>query len=180
MLIKPDKSSLLVVDIQEKLAPAMSDIEGVVENTSILLQAAKRLSIPCLVSEQYPQGLGKTLESLQELFDDTARVDKVNFSCMGDEGFAKRFGALNKQQAVIVGIEAHVCVLQTAMDLLAENVQVFVVADATSSRKPESHSMALHRLSGAGAEIVTTEMVLFEWMGKAGTPEFKDLSKLIK
>lgn len=180
MLIKADKSSLLVIDVQEKLAPAMSDLESVVDNTAILLQAAVRLSVPYLVSEQYPKGLGRTLDSIGSLMDPTTLVEKVSFSCMGDDGFATRFRMMGKEQAVIVGIEAHVCVLQTAMDLLSENVQVFVVADATSSRKPESHAMALHRLSGAGAEIVTTEMVLFEWMGQAGTPEFKELSKLIK
>ncbi len=179
MLIKAERSSLLVVDVQEKLAPAMSDIDRVVENTSILMRAASRLSVPQLVSEQYPKGLGATLASLCELSDGEA-APKMSFSCMGDSAFESRFNALGRNQAVIAGIEAHVCVLQTAMDLLDRNMQVFVVADATSSRSPDSHSMALHRLSGAGAGIVTTEMVLFEWLGQAGTPEFKELSKLIK
>ena len=99
---------------------------------------------------------------------------------MGDENFASLFNAQGRNQAVIAGIEAHVCVLQTAMDLIGQGVQVFVVADATSSRSPDNHSMALQRLSGAGASIVTTEMVVFEWLGQAGTQEFKELSKLIK
>jgi isochorismate hydrolase len=179
MLIKADRSALLVIDIQDKLAPAMNNIEGVVENTSILMRAAARLKVPQLVSEQYPQGLGATIEPLAELGIGEVAT-KMTFSCMADAYYGPRFKALDRGQAVIVGIEAHVCVLQTAMDLLAENVQVFVVADATTARSPDNHSMALHRLSGAGAEIVTTEMVLFEWLGQAGTPEFKDISKFIK
>jgi len=176
MLIKAETSSLLVIDIQEKLAPAMSDLDRVVENVSILKQAASRLSIPQLTSEQYPEGLGGTMQGL----DDGEAVRKMSFSCMADDGYASHFNALNRNQAVIVGMEAHVCVLQTAMDLLGRDVQVFVVADATTSRKPDNHAMAMQRLSGAGAQIVTTEMVLFEWLGQAGTDEFKDLSKLIK
>ncbi|NQU55851.1 MAG: hydrolase [Rhodospirillales bacterium] len=179
MLIKADRSVLLVIDIQDKLAPAMNNIEGVVENTSILMRAASRLSIPQLVSEQYPQGLGATIEPVAELSSDAA-VAKVTFSCMADTDYVSRFDSLGRDQAVIAGIEAHVCVLQTAMDLLARDVQVFVLADATTSRTPDNHAMALHRLGGAGVEIVTTEMVLFEWLGQAGTPEFKDISKLIK
>jgi len=179
MLIKADRSALLVIDVQDKLAPAMNNIEAVVENTSILMRAATRLQVPLLVSEQYPQGLGATIEPLAELNDGEA-LAKVAFSGMADGAYAARFNGLGRDQAVLAGIEAHICVLQTAMDLLAADVQVFVVADATTSRSPDNHSMALHRLSGAGAEIVTTEMVLFEWLGQAGTQGFKDISKLIK
>ncbi len=179
MLIKAEKSSLLIIDIQEKLAPAMSDLDRVVDNTSILMKAAARLSVPQIISEQYPQGLGATIESILELSAGES-LEKVSFSCMGDERYASRFSDLGREQAVITGMEAHVCVLQTAMDLLEQNVQVFVVADATSSRSPDNHSLAMHRLSKAGAEIVTTEMVVFEWLGQAGTTEFKELSKLIK
>jgi isochorismate hydrolase len=179
MLIKAEKSSLLVVDIQEKLAPAMNGIDQVVGNASILMQAATRLSVPLLLSEQYPQGLGATLGRLADLSENQP-VEKVSFSCMGDDNYVSRFKALGRSQAVIAGMEAHVCVLQTAMDLIEQDVQVFVVADATTSRTPDNHSMALHRLGQAGAGIVTTEMVVFEWLGKAGTDEFKELSKLIK
>lgn len=179
MLIKADMSSLLVIDVQERLAPAMSDIEGVIANTSILLQAANRLAIPQLVSEQYPNGLGRTLDQVASL-NEGPIVEKMSFSCMGDKDFVSHFKKAGREQAVIVGIEAHVCVLQTAMDLLSRDVQVFVVADATSSRKPESHALAMNRLRGAGAEIVSTEMVVFEWLEKADAPEFKKLSRLIK
>ncbi|MBC8445097.1 MAG: hydrolase [Rhodospirillaceae bacterium] len=179
MLIKAEKSTLLVVDIQEKLAGVMNGIDQVVGNTSILMKSAQQLSIPQLVSEQYPKGLGATLGRLSEL-SNSAPIEKLSFSCMDNDDYVSRFNALGREQAVIAGMEAHVCVLQTAMDLLHRDVQVFVVADATTSRSPDSHSMALHRLSGAGAEIVTTEMVVFEWLGRAGTPQFRELSKLIK
>jgi len=179
MLIKADTSCLLVIDVQEKLVPAMADADGVISNAMVLMQAATRLAVPMLVSEQYPVGLGLTVEPLAERMDGEA-VEKMSFSCVADDGWKTRFDAMGRGQAVIVGIEAHVCVLQTAMDLLATGHQVFVVADATSSRSPDSHAMALHRLGQAGAEIVTTEMVMFEWLGRAGTPEFKELSSLIK
>jgi len=154
-------------------------VDRVVENISVLMRAALRLNIPQLVSEQYPKGLGVTVASLAYLSDQPV-AEKLSFSCMGDEEYVPRFKVLGRKQAVIVGMEAHVCVLQTAMDLRAEDVQVFIVADATSSRTPENHGLALQRLKGAGAEIVSTEMVVFEWLGKAGTPEFKELSALIK
>ena len=104
----------------------------------------------------------------------------MHFSCIGDAGFAGRFREIGRRQAVVAGVEAHVCVLQTAEDLLAAGVETFVVADATSSRTEDSHAAAMDRLRGAGARIVTTEMVVFEWLTKAGTPEFKELSALIK
>lgn len=178
MLIKAERSALLVIDIQEKLAPAMNGIERVVENTAILMRAARRLAVPLLVSEQYPKGLGATVAALAANHGEV--VEKITFSCLGDEAFAARFDALGRDRAVIAGIEAHVCVLQTAMDLLDRGAAVFVVADATASRSPDNRSAALRRLRGAGAEIVTTEMVIFEWLGQAGTDEFKELSKLIK
>ena len=176
MLIKNNLSSLLIIDVQEKLTAVMNNIEGVIENISILKRAAHRLSIPQLTSEQYPEGLGRTKETL----NDGDVVHKINFSCMADEVFEKKFMALNCKQAVIVGIESHVCVLQTAMDLLERDVQVFVVVDGTASRVSSSHEYAMKRLLSVGVEIVTTEMVLFEWLEKSGTPAFRELTKLIK
>jgi nicotinamidase-related amidase len=107
-------------------------------------------------------------------------VEKVHFSCMGDDGFARRFREIDRSQAVLVGIEAHVCVLQTAEQLIEAGCDVFVVADATSSRTTANHEAALERMRADGAQIVTTEMVTFEWLERAGTPEFKKISALIK
>ncbi len=180
MLIDPNTSSLLVIDIQARLLPKMAAAQEVVANVTVLLKAAARLDIPVLVSEQYRKGLGSTVAELQPLLPGRNVIEKLAFSCLGENEFAERFRDLSRAQAIVTGIEAHVCVLQTAEQLLENGVRVFVVADATSSRVPSSHTRALERLRAAGAVIVTTEMVVFEWLRHAGTPEFKEISALIK
>ncbi len=180
MLMKADRSCLLVVDVQAKLAPAVAMSSRVIANTATLMKAAARLAVPVLVSEQYPKGLGSTVPELAELAPAEAIITKVDFSCMGEAAYARRFAELERDQAVIAGMEAHVCVLQTAMSLLGDGHQVYVVADAVSSRATGNAQAAIDRLDAAGAGIVTTEMVVFEWLGRAGTPEFKELSALIK
>lgn len=180
MLIDAERSCLLVIDIQSKLLPAMAEPERVVANTAVLLKAAQRLHIPVLVSEQNPRGLGPTVPELALLLPAESAIEKLHFSCLRDHGFAKRLREIGRRQAVLTGIEAHVCVLQTALDLLVDGADVFVVADATSSRLLSSQEIAFERMRQAGVRVVTTEMVLFEWLRRAGTPEFKDLSALIK
>ncbi len=180
MLIDANTSSLLVVDIQAKLAPVMAEPEKVVANAALLLKAARRLDVPLLVSEQYPAGIGHTVPELTELVPQDCVVEKMHFSCLGEGEYRQRLKVLDRPQAVVAGIEAHVCVLQTTEDLLAAGLDVFVVADATSSRDPRNHEAALERLRASGARIVTTEMVVFEWLGKAGTPVFKEIIPLIK
>ncbi len=138
------------------------------------------MAFPCSPPEQYPKGIGHLVAPIGELLPAGSVVEKVHFSCMADADFARRFAALGRRQAVVAGLEAHVCVLQTAEGLLAAGNDVFVVADAVSSRLPANHAMAMRRLEGAGARIVTTEMVVFEWLGQAATPEFRELSRLIK
>ncbi len=180
MLIDAQKSALLVIDVQERLNPAMHDSEGVIANIARLVKAATTLDVPVLASEQYPKGLGHTVAPLATLMADETVAEKMSFSCMADEGYRQRFDALNRPHAIICGIEAHVCVLQTAIELLERGKSVFVVADGTSSRTQANHTAALKRIGRAGAEIVTTEMVLFEWLRRAGTPEFKTISQLVK
>lgn len=180
MLMSAATSCLLVVDIQERLLPSMAAPGAVVDNTAVLLKAARRLDVPVLVSEQYPRGLGAIVADLMPLLAGDEKIAKLHFSCMGDEGFAGRFRALGRKQAVVAGLEAHVCVLQTVEDLLATGTETFVVEDATSSRTEKNHAAAMVRLREAGARVVTTEMVVFEWLGKAGTPAFKELSALIR
>lgn len=178
--IRNEKSCLLVVDVQSRLLPAIAAPERVVANTAVLIQAARRLNVPILVSEQNPRGLGTTVEALAAMVSPDEVAAKMHFSCLGDDGFGRRLAALGRSQAVVVGIEAHVCVLQTALDLVADDHAVFVVADATGSRAPDNHALAMARLRAAGAAIVSTEMVVFEWLEKAGTPEFRALTALIK
>jgi len=180
MLIKPEDSCLIVIDMQDKLVPAMQAPARTIKNAGILLKAAKRLGIPALVTEQYPKGLGSTVSELKGIIQDIPVIEKLHFSCMKDEGFAKAFKALGRKQAVIAGMEAHICVLQTAVHLMEEGYEVFVVTDATSSRTLESEKACLDRLSSNGAGIVTTEMVVFEWLGQAGIEAFKELLPLIK
>jgi nicotinamidase-related amidase len=180
MLIDQNQSALLVVDIQQKLAPIVHGHEQVISNAEILLKTAVRLNVPVLISEQYPKGLGHTVSELTDLAPKGSVVEKTSFSCALEKPFATRLAALQRKQVVIAGMESHICVLQTALGLQDEGYVPFVVADATSSRRPESYAIALDRLRSAGVTVVTTEMVMFEWLGRAGTPEFKELSALIK
>lgn len=178
MLLEASRSSLLVVDVQTRLLPAMTDPELVVRNGTILLAAASQLQVPALVSEQYPQGLGPTVPDL--IVAGVPILPKMTFSCAADQAIAAAVRASGREQLVIAGIEAHVCVLQTALDFRAAGRQVYVVADAVSSRRPESKAVALDRLRQAGVAVVTTEMVVFEWLHRAGSDAFRALSKLIK
>ncbi len=181
MLIRAADSCLVVIDMQERLVPAMQAPARTIRNARVLVTAADELGVPVLMTEQYPKGLGHTVPELAKAAAAEARIlPKMHFSCMEDEGFAEAFRATGRRQAVIAGMEAHICVVQTAAGLMSEGVEVFVVTDATSSRTLESEKACLDRLQALGAGIVTTEMVVFEWLGQAGTPAFKTLLPLIK
>jgi len=180
MLLDADKSVLCVIDVQQRLTPAMAEPEQVIARSELLMTAAARLGVPVLVSEQYPKGLGPTVEPLAKLAPDGATYPKVHFSCTDDPGYRAGLDASGRRQAVLTGIEAHVCVLQTALGAKAAGYEVAVVADAVSSRDPANKALALERLAANGIEIVTSEMVVFEWMKQAGTEAFKALSPLIK
>jgi nicotinamidase-related amidase len=184
MLLARDKSQLLIVDVQDKLLSAISGKDRVVDRCVRLVRAARMLGVPITLSEQYPQGLGPTVDSIRDAFaNDEFVVDKVEFSCVKNEPLRERLHELRRQgrsQVVIGGIEAHVCVAQTAIDLVSQGFEAFVVADAVGSRAKESRKLALTRLLKASVDVVDSEMVLFEWMERAGTPEFKELQALIK
>jgi nicotinamidase-related amidase len=177
-------SQLIFIDIQDKVIAPIGDAARLTEIWARLVKMARRLDVPMTVTEHYPQGLGSTVEGLRrELAADTPILQKQHFSCLGDQALRHRLEDLRdleRGQAVIAGIEAHVCVAQTALDLIVDGYQVFIVADAVASRAPESRDIALQRLRQAGAWIVESEMVLFEWLEMSGTPEFKDLHPLIK
>lgn len=180
MLIERQRSCLLVIDVQERLLPAMAEGGNVVANAAVLIKAANRLGVPVLLSEQYPKGLGPTVAALSALVPEGPAVAKTEFSCAAAPGYLDRLRATGRDQLVLAGIEAHVCVLQTALQFRSLGYAVFVVADAVSSRKLESVGLALARMREAGAVPATTEMVLFEWLSRAGTAEFKELSALIR
>lgn len=178
-LLARDCSRLLIVDVQEKLIPLIAQSERVVSNCSRLIDGAKILNVPVFATEQYPKGLGSTVPPLAERL--TRPAEKLRFSCAEvlDWGTAAEQPD-GRHQVVVAGIEAHVCVLQTALDLLSAGFQVFIPADAVSSRGELDWQIALDRLAGCGATIVTTESVLFEWCERSGTPEFKQISQLVK
>ncbi len=180
MLIRREQSLLLIVDIQEKLAPAILNADQAIANTAKLIQAAKHLAVPMLASEQYPKGLGLTVPSLRNLLSDEMIFEKSHFSCMTEPRFSDHLKKASRTQIIVCGMEAHVCVLQTALDLQAAGYSAMVVADGVSSRRQESCELGLARMRAAGVTVVSTEMVLFEWIGQAGSVEFKALLPLIK
>jgi len=180
MLIKRDRSQLLVVDVQERLAPAIADMAAVERQTGILLEAARELVVPVIISEQYPNGLGVTLPSLRTRVPGAQSIEKMEFSCFANSALRAALTSGPDRHTIICGTEAHVCVLQTALEMREAGLTVYVVADAVGSRRPESRDIALARMRAAGIDVVTTEMVLFEWLRTAAAPEFKAVSKLIR
>ena len=180
MLLDPERSQLLVVDVQERLMPAMHEPERTIAGACRLLRAAAELAVPATVSEQYPKGLGPTLPAVADLAPAGSTLAKTHFSCAADPQILARLAACNRPQVVIAGVEAHVCVLQTAIGLAGMGYRPYVVWDAVTSRAPADKAVAERRLAHAGVDLVTGEMVLFEWLGRAGTPAFKALSPLLR
>ena len=180
MLIRRDDSLLLVVDIQEKLAPAIHQTEQVTANSVRLLEGARRLKVPAFVSEQYVKGLGPSVTAIRDAAVNARFFEKTHFSCAAEPGVVELLHSSGRTQLILTGTETHVCVLQTALGLKDTGFQVFLVADAASSRTPENRQAAIERLRAAGVHIVTTEMVLFEWLQRAATDEFRTLLPLIK
>ncbi|WP_137939016.1 hydrolase [Chitinivorax sp. B] len=175
MLIDASRSWLLVVDVQEKLVPAVHQAAQFIEDCAWLIELAGLVGVPVVFSEQYPKGLGHTLERLTTQAPTAPVVDKVHFSCVAGECLPTELMSRRKQ-VIVTGMEAHVCVLQTVLELLVEGKQVFVVGDVVSSRNPNDTQLALTRMQQAGAVVVSKEMVLFEWLRQAGTPQFKEAS----
>ena len=180
MLIKASNSFLLVIDVQEKLAPAVQNIDKVVGNLVRLVNAANKLQIPVIFTEHCPDRIGHTIEVLMDLTSKDSVVVKNRFSAHSESPIAQRFAALSRKHVIVAGTEAHVCVLQTTMDLKQGGYYPYVVADGTSSRHPHNKKLAIKRMRQNGIDIVGTEMVLFEWLERGDTDEFRDLLPLIK
>ena len=177
MLLNKNDSLLVLVDVQQKLLPSISNNNALVSRCEWLLKLAKKLDVPILSSEQYPKGLGSTIEPLNRYIDSDDCIEKVHFSCMQQSDYVQRLSAFKKTQLVLIGIEAHVCVLQTAMEMKEAGYEVYVVVDAVSSRNELDMKYALKRMKQEGIHLITSEMVFFEWIRVAGSPEFKALSK---
>ena len=177
MLINANNSAVLVVDIQDKLVPAVFESDRLIKNAKWLMEIANILNVPVLISEQYPKGLGHTVAVLDNLVQAKQKMEKLSFSCAADDDCQSSIQSLGREQVIIIGMEAHVCVMQTALDLKSMGKEVFVVADVVSSRNPKDIELALQRMRQGGIHIVGREMVAFEWMRKSGTEEFKQISR---
>jgi nicotinamidase-related amidase len=174
------KAALVVVDMQERLLPAMFEKERVVQNAVRLIKGAAILGVRVLATEQYRKGLGATVAEVATAISGFAPLEKAAFSACGAASFAAALKTTGASDLILCGIEAHVCVTQTCLDLLDQGKRVFIVADAVSSRTPENHRLGLGRMAAAGAVIASTEMVLFELLGEAGTAQFKQILELVK
>lgn len=178
-MIERNRTAFIMVDMQERLLSAMHDGAGITANVNKLVESAKILGIPLIVTEQYPKGLGGTSGKVA-LPQGVIPIEKISFSCFGSDDFIERLHHLKRDTLVIFGTEAHICVLKTALDAKKAGFGAHVVADAVSSRKAQDCSAGIERMRQSGVFIATTEMVLFQLMDKAGSEEFKAVSALIK
>jgi len=178
--LKREKTALVVIDVQEKLVVAMDEeiYADMLSNTSKLVQGANVLGVPVLCTQQYTKGLGGTVKELKDDMD--GFIEKVTFSCCGEDSFNTALKDLGVKTVIVTGMETHVCVLQTVLDLLKEGYNVHVAADAVCSRSDFNWEIALEMMSKSGAVISSAETILFMLLGKAGTSEFKEISKIVK
>ena len=175
-----EKCCLVVVDVQGKLAQSMYGKEALFNNIQILIKSAKILSVPILWCQQAPEALGPTLPQIAQLLTGTEPLDKATFSCCGLEEFNSRLDTLARRQVLLCGIETHVCIYQTVVDLLERSYDVNLIIDAVSSRTLENKRIAINRMEAMGVNISCTEMALFELLRTAEHPQFKQIAKLIK
>jgi nicotinamidase-related amidase len=180
-LLRPEDCALAVIDIQEKLLPPIFEKERLVRNSQLLLRLANILSLPVLVSTQYVKGLGPTVAEISSLLPGVKAVDKLEFGCFGNSEYCSTVAGLaNRNTLLLCGMEAHICVMQTALGALNQGLNVHVAADAVSSRTELNWKLGLNRMQAAGAVISSTEMMIYELLGKSGTAAFKEMLKHLK
>lgn len=179
-MLKSEKTALIVVDVQGKLAQLMYGKQALFENLKKIIKGSQALDLPILWAEQTPEKLGATIPEVAELLTGIAPISKTSFSCCRNEGFIKALRAVKRTQVLIAGIEAHVCVYQTAMDLVDLGYEVEIVADAVSSRAIENKTVALEKMKSAGARLTSTEMALFELLETAEREAFKRVIEIVK
>jgi len=180
MLTRAD-ALLLLVDFQVRLLPSIHGAEGLLERTARLIRGAHLLGLPILVTEQYPLGVGPTDEKLIKVLGEAYRpIVKATMSCMGEPLFRQALQACGRRQVILCGIEAHVCVYQTAVDLLAVDYEVHLAADCVSSRREHDLEIALRRMAQSGCTVSTHEMAIFEMLQVSGTPEFKEWIRIVR
>ena len=181
LLLDRQRAALAVIDMQEAFRPVISDFAAIARQIAVLTEGCQILKVPVVVTEQYPKGLGRTIEEIAEIAVRTGvqAIEKVSFSACGVQEFDTRLREQHVEQIAICGIETHICVSQTAHDLLARGYQVHIISDATATRLPHNRDVALQKLEKAGAVISSVEAALFELCAEAGTPEFKAIQKLV-
>jgi len=184
LLLQRETAALCVIDIQARLAAAMAEREPVIEATRQMILSARPLGLPILVTEQYPRGIGPSEPAIVEALGEHYRpLEKLHFSCCNEANFAAELAGLKaagRTQVILCGMEAHVCLLQTCLDLMADGFQVHVLADAVCSRNAEHKRLALEQMRQAGAVVTCVEAAVYQMLGRAGTPEFKELLPLFK
>ncbi len=179
-MLSPDDSLLLVVDIQDAFTEHIHEMDRVIRRSALMIQAAGLLELPVVITEQYPKGLGRTVEAIQAVVGPLTCYDKVSFCCLQNDAIRDAILNASRSQILMVGIETHVCIAQTAFNALATGLQPFVAADAVGSRRPFDHDIALDRMRQAGVKVTTTEAAIMEMTVSSKHPAFKDLSRLIK
>ena len=184
MRVRTPQTAAVIIDVQERLYPHMSGAQTLADRIVLLIRGLHLLEVPLLVTQQYSRGLGATVpavaQALREAGVVSDPVEKVCFSCMDSDQFRRRLTEMDRRQVILAGVEAHVCVAQTAMDLLASGLTPVLVEDCVSSRRELDKTVALRRLADAGAVVTTAEALLFELCEKAGTDTFRALSRLVK
>ncbi|MEL7496949.1 MAG: hydrolase [Planctomycetota bacterium] len=183
LMMNVDDTALVIVDIQERLLPSIENGERLVASVKKLIEAAIILGVETAVTQQYPKGLGATVESLAEplkLISNHPFADKTMFSCRECDELFDRLSRRGVSKILLCGIETHVCIAQSALDLMTRGFEVYLSVDAVGSRKPVDHRVALRRLESAGCTLTTSEAAIFEWCVQAGSDKFKRISKLIK
>ncbi len=179
-MLNLENTALVMIDIQGKLLNVMSEKEALLENAQKLLKGLQLLGVPILVTEQNPKGLGPTQPELAQLMPNISPLPKYCFSCSQDNGFGQALSKLNRKQLLLCGIESHICVYQTALELLNQGYEVQIVTDVVSSRSVKNKEIALSRLQSEGAKLTSVEMVLFELLKTAENSMFKEISRIIK
>ncbi|QXM06591.1 hydrolase [Crassaminicella indica] len=179
MRILKENTTAVIIDIQERLLPHMNSKE-LLKNLTILIEGLKALDIPIIVSEQYTKGLGPTVSKIKGMLEDSENIEKISFSCCDEPKLQEKIDNLNKEWIIIAGIESHICVLQTVIDLIDNGYTPVVIEDCISSRKENDKKIAIERMKKEGAIISTYESILFELCRYAGNDTFKTISKLVK
>lgn len=178
MKLTPENATALIIDLQEKIVPATSDPARLLTKTRFLLDGLAVFDVPVVITRQYPKGLGDTVAEIRDAVPNATVYDKTTFSCLDAEEIRAAFAAAPRPNVLLAGIETHICVQQTALDLLESGKNVYLVADCVASRDPFDSEIALRRLTQAGVVPTTAESLLFELTQVAGTPQFKQISKL--